>query len=178
MIVRVDEYRSPVGRLVVAVRDERLCALAFAGGWAHRRARLIETGARIENGRNAAAVDRLDEYFGGQLDALDALAVDPAGTAFQRAVWTALRAIPAGRTASYGDVARRIGAPAAVRAVGAANGANPIALVVPCHRVIGSDGSLTGYGGGLDRKRWLLAHEGALSGALSGPLAAEVATRG
>jgi methylated-DNA-[protein]-cysteine S-methyltransferase len=98
----------------------------------------------------------------GELDALDRISTETAGTAFQRAVWTALRGIEAGRTVSYGALAEHIGRPRAVRAVGAANGANPIAVVVPCHRVIGSDRGLTGYGGGLERKRWLLAHEGAL----------------
>jgi methylated-DNA-[protein]-cysteine S-methyltransferase len=105
---------------------------------------------------------RLDRYFAGELTALDAIGVDPGGTPFQNRVWLKLREIPVGRTWSYADLARAVGRPRAVRAVGAANGANPIALVLPCHRVIGSDGSLTGYGGGLARKRWLLAHEGAL----------------
>lgn len=111
----------------------------------------------------AGAVSALGTYFsGGNLAALDGLEVELNGTPFQRRVWSALRRVRAGRTVSYSDLARAIGAPAAVRAVGAANGANPIALVVPCHRVIGADGSLTGYGGGLERKRWLLRHEGAL----------------
>ena len=88
------------------------------------------------------------------------------GTEFQREVWAALRTIPPGRTLSYGDLAKKIGRPTAVRAVGAANGANPVSLVVPCHRVIAADGTLGGYGWGLERKRWLLAHEGALSGTL------------
>lgn len=105
---------------------------------------------------------RLEAYFAGDLDALSAIEVRPAsGTAFQRRVWEELRRIPAGETISYAELARRIGRPSAVRAVGAANGRNPIALVVPCHRVIGKDGSLTGYAGGLERKRWLLEHEGA-----------------
>ena len=104
----------------------------------------------------------LTAYFDGDIGALDTIACEMAGTPFQRSVWKALRKIPAGRTTSYGALARRIGRPAAMRAVGAANGANPISIVVPCHRVIGADGSLTGYGGGLDRKRWLLKHEGAL----------------
>jgi methylated-DNA-[protein]-cysteine S-methyltransferase len=90
------------------------------------------------------------------------------GTEFQRAVWNALRSIPCGETLSYGALARRIGRPSAVRAVGLANGANPVGVVVPCHRVIGSDGTLTGYGGGLSRKRWLLEHESALHGAERG----------
>jgi methylated-DNA-[protein]-cysteine S-methyltransferase len=104
----------------------------------------------------SAAVNR---YFAGDLTAIDTLPVQTAGTPFQREVWRALREIPAGTTTSYGQLAQRIGRPAAVRAVGLANGANPIGVVVPCHRVIGSNGSLTGYGGGIERKRWLLHHE-------------------
>jgi methylated-DNA-[protein]-cysteine S-methyltransferase len=101
----------------------------------------------------------LKAYMEGEVRAIDALPVAFAGTPFQNEVWKALRTIPAGETLSYGALAKRIGAPKAVRAVGLANGANPVGVVVPCHRVIGSDGSLTGYGGGLERKRWLLAHE-------------------
>jgi methylated-DNA-[protein]-cysteine S-methyltransferase len=101
----------------------------------------------------------LSRYFGGELDAIESVGVELNGTEFQKRVWQALRRIPAGSTLSYAEVARRIGDRTAVRAVGAANGANPVAIVVPCHRVIGSDGALTGYGGGLDRKRWLLEHE-------------------
>jgi methylated-DNA-[protein]-cysteine S-methyltransferase len=104
-------------------------------------------------------VAALERYFGGDITALDAIPVAFTGTPFQLKVWNALRAIPAGTTLSYGALARRIGEPTAVRAVGLANGSNPIGVVVPCHRVVGSDGSLTGYGGGLPRKRWLLAHE-------------------
>ncbi len=103
----------------------------------------------------------LTAYFGGDLAAIDGLPCATGGTEFQRTVWAALRDIPAGRTESYGQLAARIGKPAAVRAVGLANGANPIGLIVPCHRVIGANGSLTGYGGGIERKRWLLNHEGA-----------------
>jgi len=105
--------------------------------------------------------EALAAYFDGDLAAIDTIAVATGGTAFQRAVWAALRDIPAGRTESYGQLAARIGLPKAVRAVGLANGANPVGLVVPCHRVIGANGSLTGYGGGIERKRWLLNHEGA-----------------
>jgi methylated-DNA-[protein]-cysteine S-methyltransferase len=103
----------------------------------------------------------LERYFAGDLFALDGLPVATNGTAFQQTVWRALRAIPAGTTLSYGALAIRIGKPQAMRAVGLANGANPVGIVVPCHRVIGANGTLTGYGGGLPRKRWLLAHEGA-----------------
>jgi methylated-DNA-[protein]-cysteine S-methyltransferase len=106
-------------------------------------------------------------YFAGELSAIDGLPIaDAAGTPFQRAVWGALRTIPCGQTRSYGEIARQIGRPAAVRAVALANGSNPIGVIVPCHRVIGASGKLVGYGGGLDRKRWLLAHErGAGAGA-------------
>ncbi|HLJ88910.1 MAG TPA: methylated-DNA--[protein]-cysteine S-methyltransferase [Candidatus Angelobacter sp.] len=107
------------------------------------------------------AMTAMAAYFAGDLAAIDRLAVRAEGTEFQRKVWAALREIPYGSTLSYGELARKIGKPDAVRAVGTANGANPISIVVPCHRVIGANGSLTGYGGGMERKRWLLAHEGA-----------------
>ncbi|GAC1501327.1 MAG: methylated-DNA--[protein]-cysteine S-methyltransferase [Steroidobacteraceae bacterium] len=107
----------------------------------------------------AAAVQQLNEYFAGARRGFD-LPLRFDGTAFQRRVWEELRKIPYGETWSYGQLARRIGNPGASRAVGLANGRNPISILAPCHRVIGADGSLTGYGGGLDRKRWLLAHEG------------------
>ena len=103
--------------------------------------------------------DAILQYFAGELDAIDCVPVETGGTPFQRKVWRALRDIPCGTTTSYGELAKRIGYPAAVRAVGAANGANPVAVVVPCHRVIGANGSLTGYGGGIERKQWLLDHE-------------------
>jgi methylated-DNA-[protein]-cysteine S-methyltransferase len=108
----------------------------------------------------------MKNYFAGDLGAIDKLPVKTAGTPFQRAVWNALREIPRGATESYGQLAERIGRPTAVRAVGLANGSNPIGIVVPCHRVIGANGSLTGYGGGMERKRWLLDHEGAQTGTL------------
>jgi methylated-DNA-[protein]-cysteine S-methyltransferase len=101
----------------------------------------------------------MSAYFGGDLAAIDMLPVETGGTPFQRSVWRALRDIPCGTTISYAELARRIGRPSAVRAVGLANGSNPVGIVVPCHRVIGSNGTLTGYGGGIERKRWLLAHE-------------------
>ena len=105
--------------------------------------------------------DRLKAFFAGDLEAIDSIPVESAGTPFQRKVWAVLRKIPAGKTWTYTQLAARAGRPEAVRAAGAANGLNPISVVVPCHRVIGSDGSLTGYGGGLPRKEWLLRHEGA-----------------
>ena len=107
----------------------------------------------------ADAARQLADYFAGTRRAFD-LPLAPRGTGFQQVVWRALLAIPYGETCSYGELARAIGRPAASRAVGAANGRNPIAIVIPCHRVIGADGSMTGYGGGLPTKKWLLAHEG------------------
>jgi methylated-DNA-[protein]-cysteine S-methyltransferase len=108
----------------------------------------------------AGAVSAVAAYFAGHVGALDALEVELNGTPFQTRVWEALRRVRSGTTATYAEVARSIGAASAVRAVGAANGANPVALIVPCHRIIGTNGTLTGYGGGLENKRWLLEHEG------------------
>lgn len=115
----------------------------------------------------AAAAAQLAAYFAGALTEFD-LPLEPAGTAFQRQVWAALREIPYAQTESYGQLAGRIGRPASSRAVGLANGRNPIGIIIPCHRVIGSDGSLTGYGGGLDRKRFLLDHERHAAGLILG----------
>ncbi len=151
--------------LTAAAHGDRLCVLHFGADDPALRRTLARwyPDAPVETHPDpAGVVSALGRYFGGNLAALDGVAVELNGTPFQRRVWSALRAVRPGRTVSYADLARVIGAPGAVRAVGAANGANPVALVVPCHRVIGSDGSLTGYGGGLERKRWLLRHEGAL----------------
>ncbi|MGH0030029.1 MAG: methylated-DNA--[protein]-cysteine S-methyltransferase [Myxococcota bacterium] len=109
-----------------------------------------------------AAEAALDDYFAGRRRDFDDLALAPSGSAFQKQVWRALRRVPFGTTASYGEIARRIGRAGAARAIGGANHDNPLGIVVPCHRVIGADGRLTGYAGGLERKRWLLSHEGAL----------------
>jgi methylated-DNA-[protein]-cysteine S-methyltransferase len=111
----------------------------------------------------AAPATQLREYFAGERTSFD-LALAPRGTAFQEKVWLALREIPYGRTTTYGEIATDLGQPTASRAVGLANGRNPIAVIVPCHRVIGANGSLTGFGGGLPRKRWLLDHERAVLG--------------
>jgi methylated-DNA-[protein]-cysteine S-methyltransferase len=159
-------YRSPIGPIECLLDDDTLVALDFDFTAPRTTALLTRNFGtlRIAAGRDrlglAAALDR---YFGGELGALDGIPVRRYGTRFQQRVWAALRRIPAGRTTSYAALARRLRVPEAQRAVGAANGANPISLVVPCHRVIGSDGSLVNYGGGIDRKRWLLRHEGALS---------------
>jgi len=165
MRLAVDEVATPIGLVRLAVHDDRICALAFDDGWRRRVTWLERRFGTIElvpADDPAGATSRLEAYFAGALDALDAIAVDPGGTAFQQGVWSALRRVPRGRTVSYRDLATTVGAPAAVRAVGAANGANPVGIVIPCHRVIGTDGGLTGYGGGLWRKRWLLDHEQAV----------------
>ncbi|MCB9763325.1 MAG: methylated-DNA--[protein]-cysteine S-methyltransferase [Alphaproteobacteria bacterium] len=115
--------------------------------------------ATFHEGDPHGVIAALDAYFGGALDALEDLPVDPQGTDFQQRVWAALRGVRPGRTTSYGALAAALGSPGASRAVGAANGANRVALIIPCHRVVGADGSLTGYAGGVWRKRWLLEHE-------------------
>jgi len=157
---------TPIGDMLAVSSDRGLCALEFSGP--RRRDTL---GARLrrhfpdhdlveeETPVIARARDWLDDYFAGRSADLAGLPLDTRGAPFELRVWQALLAIPAGRTSSYGHVAAALGSPGASRAVGMANGANPIAIVVPCHRVIGSDGSLTGYGGGLQRKQWLLDHE-------------------
>ena len=165
MALRCTTLASRIGELALASRDERLCLLHFGADDAsvHRALARWYPGTPVEAHPDpAGAATALARYFDGDLAALDAIEVELNGTAFQRRVWEALRAIRAGTTCSYADLARRVQAESAVRAVGAANGANPVAIVLPCHRVIGSDGSLTGYGGGIDRKRWLLRHEGVL----------------
>jgi methylated-DNA-[protein]-cysteine S-methyltransferase len=160
-MVLVDTVESPVGPLTVSVRAERLCLLHFGGDGATIDQTLERWYPGEARDRRPATTirDVLSRYFAGDFEAIERVAVELNGTPFQTRVWNALRRIPAGTTISYGELARRVGEPAAVRAVGAANGANPIAVVVPCHRVIGANGTLTGYGGGLDRKRWLLTHE-------------------
>jgi methylated-DNA-[protein]-cysteine S-methyltransferase len=155
----LDHLDTVIGRLaIVADDDGRLHAVGFTEGHA-RMDRQLGRDTLTPRSNPGGLTAKIAAYFAGELTALEGLPVVAEGTEFQRAVWTALREIPTGETRSYGDIARRIGRPNAVRAVGLANGANPIGVVVPCHRVIGADGSLTGYGGGVDRKRWLLAHE-------------------
>lgn len=146
---------TPIGRILLVGSREKLVGLSIDE---HDHASALPADAVADDGALDGARAQLDEYFAGVRAAFD-LAVDPVGTDFQRAVWSALAAIPYGETTSYGAVARRIGRPRAGRAVGAAVGANPVPIVVPCHRVIGADGRLTGYGWGVERKEWLLRHE-------------------
>ncbi|MFN2425487.1 MAG: methylated-DNA--[protein]-cysteine S-methyltransferase [Candidatus Binatia bacterium] len=164
MKIEIAELASPVGNLTIAVNDGRLVGLCFEGLWPRRRSALEKRDANCTfvPARDPRGVcSRLVRYFDGALDALDDIDVEAGGTPFQRSVWQQLRRIAPGQTRSYAEIARAIGAPNAVRAVGAANGANPVGIVVPCHRVIGSDGKLTGFAGGLAAKRWLLEHEDA-----------------
>ena len=159
----LDRIATPVGEvLLVTDGVGAVRALDFAD-YDDRMSRLLARhapGAAVVEGRAPDRVRRAVEgWFGGDLTALDGLTVKTGGTAFQRTVWAALRDIPAGETRSYGQLAAAIGSPKAVRAAGLANGQNPIAVIVPCHRVIGANGTLTGYAGGLERKRWLLDHE-------------------
>jgi methylated-DNA-[protein]-cysteine S-methyltransferase len=165
----IDRVESPIGTMLVFHdSEERLRALDFHD-YEPRLRRLLrlhwgrEGSDFVMKTRRAPPAIRqaLAAYFADDLTAIDAVPVATAGTAFQREVWAALRKIRPGTTLSYGALAERLGRPKSVRAVGLANGANPIAIVVPCHRVIGADGSLTGYGGGIERKKWLLTHEGA-----------------
>lgn len=162
--LRLDRLASPIGEIdVVTDAVGRLRVLEFHDEPQRlaRALRLHHRGQAVETGAAPAAVrDGLAAYFAGELGVLKTIPWTIGGTAFQRQVWHALAEIPLGEATTYARLAARIGRPTAVRAVGLANGANPIAIVVPCHRVIGADGSLTGYGGGIARKRWLLKHEG------------------
>ena len=168
----IENIYTPTGPMQLATDDAgRLRALEWVDLKA-RRSRLLKrqyAGAQLQLDERAPFSDahaRLTDYFAGDLKAVDGIVVAFGGTVFQQEVWTALRQITLGKTISYGELASRINRPKAVRAVGLANGANAIGIVVPCHRVIGQNGKLTGYGGGLERKKWLLVHEGAISAEL------------
>lgn len=162
---RRDEYfttiESPIGRLLLIGDHQSLTGLYMdeAHDYADQRSSRTEDADKF-----GAAIEQLEDYFAGNSNGFD-LALAPAGTDFQRAVWDALTTIPHGETRSYGQIAAQIGRPKAARAVGMANNRNPIAVVIPCHRVIGADGSMVGYAGGLDRKNWLLDHERRLAAA-------------
>ena len=161
----LESLATPFGPILIAVDSrDRLRAVEFWNGEAEMRAllRRFHGAASATFGKIAAPIRQaFERYFAGDREALKDVPWTTGGTEFQRKVWQALTTIPVGQTWSYAQLAAAIGKPKAVRAVGLANGANPIPIVVPCHRVIGANGSLTGFGGGLDRKRWLLRHEGA-----------------
>jgi O-6-methylguanine DNA methyltransferase len=161
------QVQTPIGMFRAVVIDGSLRSAGFLGD---------RSGARVS--RDSSGVhDALAAYFAGDIDALDAITVAPQGTEFRRLVWKELRQIPAGSTISYGELAARVGAPGAARAVGTANATNPICLVIPCHRVVRAGGALGGYAFGLDRKRWLLAHETRPGGLFAAPGRVEVSVR-
>jgi methylated-DNA-[protein]-cysteine S-methyltransferase len=145
--MREEVFETPLGRVLALVEGDRLCGLKFT------------TRPLTGGGAPSKVATAVRRYFEGDMAALDDVDVHPTGTPFQESVWAAIRAIPPGETTSYSDIAADVGRPAAVRAVGTATGRNPVWLIIPCHRVVRSDGSMGGYGGGLDRKRWLLDHE-------------------
>lgn len=163
-LLHAERYNSPIGELIMLADGGRLCYLDFADN-GRRLEQLLTARYRafsLQPGALPGLRARLDRYFDGQWNAFDGLGLDTGGTDFQRAVWRGLRAIRAGRAISYRQLAAAIGRPRAIRAAGAANARNPLSLIIPCHRVIGADGSLRGYAGGTDRQSWLLHHEGAL----------------
>lgn len=161
----MDSLATPIGQLIYVCDREGALRMVDWSDHETRALRLLgihygKRGYALAKQRDPFGLTtRLAAYFAGETSVIDGIPTATAGTPFQREVWRALRTIPAGVTISYGQLAHRVGRPAAVRAVGLANGSNPIGVVVPCHRVIGANGSLTGYGGGLHRKQWLLAHE-------------------
>ena len=163
--LRIDQFQTPIGELkLIADHDGNLRAIDWTD-YTDRLLRLLQRhygkdGFALQPAHNPSGLsDALRSYFSGELTSIDQLPTQTSGTPFQREVWRALRQIACGTTISYQQLAEQIGRPSAVRAVGLANGSNPIGVVVPCHRVIGANGSLTGYGGGIERKRWLLQHE-------------------
>lgn len=157
MNLHLSTIDSPVGHLRLVASDAALVAVL----WPEERDGRVRFPTEPADGSNKVldqAAEQLDEYFSGQRRSFE-LPLDPSGTEFQQQVWWALADIPFGETSTYGKQAAAIGRPRAVRAVGAANGRNPLSIVLPCHRIVGADGKLTGFAGGLDTKRWLLDHE-------------------
>ena len=155
----VTYYESPIGLLEVRGGKKGVSAVTFVDARASRATRGTRGGKGPLPAALADCLTQLDQYFRGRRRTFS-VKLDLGGTAFQNKVWRALRAVRFGKTASYKDIARNVGKPAGTRAVGGANHRNPVSIIVPCHRVVGSDGRLTGYGGGLWRKDWLLRHEG------------------
>jgi methylated-DNA-[protein]-cysteine S-methyltransferase len=162
MELQIDRVPSPIGLVLLVADGTSLVSLDFEGYEARLHALLAKRYGRyrlVEASDPLGASGRVTAYFSGAFAALDDISVDTGGTEFQREVWAGLRRIPSGMVMSYGQLAASLGRPKASRAVGYANSLNPVAIVLPCHRVIGSNRALTGYAGGLERKRWLLAHE-------------------
>lgn len=175
LALSIERLATPIGELLIVTDGAGTLRAVDWTDHLPRFRRLLHRHYRqddrqlVERPTASLATGALAAYFAGDLGAVDRLPVATNGTPFQQAVWQALRGIHAGRTIAYRDLAARVGRPLAIRAAGFANGQNPVGIVVPCHRVIGSDGALTGYGGGLHRKRWLLEHEGVLDRAQPDP---------
>ncbi len=170
MLLHYDEFDSPIGRILFVSDGEAVCALDFAGFEPRMNSLLARRYGNVEMRRASDPLGLkrlLARYFAGDLHAFDSTPVRAGGSAFQESVWKALRTIPAGETWTYGQLAVKLRRPKAARAVGHANSLNPVAIIVPCHRVIGASSALTGYAGGLERKQWLLQHEGALAADLA-----------
>jgi methylated-DNA-[protein]-cysteine S-methyltransferase len=159
------QVETPIGAFRAVIVDGSVRTAGFLGPRGTPGAQRDSSGVH----------DALAAYFAGDIDALDAIRVEPVGTVFKQLVWKALREVRAGETVSYGELAARVGAPGAARAVGTANATNPICLVIPCHRVVRTGGALGGYGFGVDRKRWLLAHEARPDGLFAAPGRVETA---
>ncbi len=160
-----DRIATPIGDMILVARNGVVLLLEFeeVTGRIERQMKSRFKDFELQSASNPFGISAaVSDYFSGNLQAIDNLLADGSGTGFETRVWKELRNIPCGETISYGELAKRIGNTNAMRAVGLANGKNPIAVIVPCHRVIGKDGSMTGYGGGLHRKEWLLKHEHAL----------------
>lgn len=166
MLLHYDEFESPIGRILFVSDGDAICTLYFADFEHQMHAGLARRFGGFESRRGSdpqKLKPLLRDYFKGDLHAFDHTRVSTGGTAFQKQVWDELRNIPAGKTWSYRELAVKVNRPLAARAVGHANSLNPVSIIVPCHRVIGASSALVGYGGGLERKQWLLRHEGALS---------------
>jgi methylated-DNA-[protein]-cysteine S-methyltransferase len=162
MKLESDSFQSPIGQVILVARDSELVFVDFEGNEKRMR-RLLEARFGADHLEKVSLPDfksKLEAYFSGDLESVNDLNVSTGGTEFQARVWQALREIPTGQTMTYGALAAKLGKPGASRAVGMINGLNPISIVLPCHRVIGANGTLTGYAGGLERKKWLLEHEG------------------
>jgi methylated-DNA-[protein]-cysteine S-methyltransferase len=161
----IDKLNTKIGQILIVSDGTALCALDFAD-YESRMVKLLEkrygSVQWCEQINPQGFSDRIQAYFAGEFDSLEAIPVNPGGTPFQQQVWLMLRSIPAGVVMTYGELAAKLGKPTACRAVGMTNSRNPIAIVLPCHRVIGANATLTGYAGGLERKQWLLQHEGVL----------------
>lgn len=162
-ILAVDRINSAIGEIIVVTDQEKLCALDF-GNYEVRMMTLLQRRfgqVQLNPAKNPLGIcDRIQAYLDGDYHSLAGIPVSTGGTAFQQQVWFALRTIPVGTILTYGQLAAQLGKPTASRAVGMTNSLNPVSIVLPCHRVIGSNGKLTGYAGGLERKTWLLKHEG------------------